>query len=205
MSEEFWVAFFLAILAGAGTTVGGLFVLFWPNKSEQSLGKLQGFSAGVMLYLSFGDLLRSSMNAAGFWPASLSFFAGALIFAGVASLIPEPDLIKFNKETASMDLKSRGYWRSALVTFLGMSCHNFPEGFVLFLSTHRDMQLGVYIAFAIILHNIPEGITGIFFFIFFERKFTILFFFSFLGCATSVSSNAKQMDWNQAGNDQRDI
>ena len=42
---------------------------------------------------------------------------------------------------------------------LAVAIHNFPEGFVTFLSVLDSYQTGMMIAFAIAIHNIPEGIS----------------------------------------------
>ena len=36
--------------------------------------------------------------------------------------------------------------------------HNLPEGVITFLTSENDLNLGIKIALAITLHNIPEGI-----------------------------------------------
>jgi len=36
--------------------------------------------------------------------------------------------------------------------------HNIPEGIITFLTTGNDLGLGIKVALAITLHNIPEGI-----------------------------------------------
>ena len=37
--------------------------------------------------------------------------------------------------------------------------HNFPEGLATFISALRDPKLGIAIAVAIAIHNVPEGIA----------------------------------------------
>ena len=37
--------------------------------------------------------------------------------------------------------------------------HNVPEGIATFISSSKDISLGISLAIAITLHNIPEGIS----------------------------------------------
>ena len=42
---------------------------------------------------------------------------------------------------------------------LALILHNFPEGIATFMSSYKDMSLGIKLAVAIAFHNIPEGIS----------------------------------------------
>uniref|UniRef100_A0A453NLZ0 Zinc transporter ZTP29 n=1 Tax=Aegilops tauschii subsp. strangulata TaxID=200361 RepID=A0A453NLZ0_AEGTS len=46
---------------------------------------------------------------------------------------------------------------SGIITAVGISLHNFPEGMAVFLGSVKGLRVGVNLAFAIALHNIPEG------------------------------------------------
>lgn len=46
-----------------------------------------------------------------------------------------------------------------MVTALGISLHNFPEGIAVYLSSLRGLEIGFPIAVAIAAHNIPEGMA----------------------------------------------
>lgn len=49
--------------------------------------------------------------------------------------------------------------RVGIVTALGISLHNFPEGIAVYLSCLRGIEVGLPIAIAIAAHNIPEGMA----------------------------------------------
>lgn len=48
---------------------------------------------------------------------------------------------------------------SGIVTAIGISLHNFPEGMAVFLGSMKGLRVGINLAFAIALHNIPEGVA----------------------------------------------
>ena len=42
---------------------------------------------------------------------------------------------------------------------LALILHNLPEGVATFMSSYKDMSMGIKLALAIAFHNIPEGIS----------------------------------------------
>ena len=42
---------------------------------------------------------------------------------------------------------------------LALILHNFPEGIATFMSSYKDIELGLKLGLAIAFHNIPEGIS----------------------------------------------
>jgi ZIP family zinc transporter len=53
----------------------------------------------------------------------------------------------------------RRSWRVALLLFVSLLCHNFPEGLAVVASTAESRELGVTVTIGILIHNIPEGIA----------------------------------------------
>ena len=53
----------------------------------------------------------------------------------------------------------RNLLRTGVFTAFAITLHNFPEGLSTFLAALVDPHLGIVIAIAIALHNIPEGIS----------------------------------------------
>eukprot|EP00897_Mesotaenium_endlicherianum_P009868 jgi/Mesen1/890/ME000115S00011 len=137
----------------------------------------EGFAGGLMLCISFFDLVPNAIKAVGFTAANLWFFAGVGLFAYVVALIPEPSVAPPPKSSPtstgrdglpSPDSKSLGKRQrkqvlfSGVVTAVGISLHNFPEGIAVFLGSlkaRNGLRVGVGLAFAIALHNIPEGVA----------------------------------------------
>jgi len=55
--------------------------------------------------------------------------------------------------------EARRAWRVAMLLFVSLAVHNFPEGFAVAASSMHSPKLGMTTAIAIALHNIPEGIA----------------------------------------------
>ncbi|EPS63088.1 hypothetical protein M569_11697, partial [Genlisea aurea] len=164
MDSQIPVAFALSLLGGFSTSVGALFVVTNGAPSLKMLGVLQGFASGLMLSISFLDLAHNAINSIGFLKANLWFFAGVIFFALISHFIPEPTLgpIKRKGEDDGKDIVKkhrRQVLFSGIVTAVGISLHNFPEGMAVFLGSVKDVRVGVNLALAIALHNIPEGVA----------------------------------------------
>lgn len=170
MDSQILVALALSLVGGMSTSLGALFVILNQAPNLKVLGLLQGFAAGLMLSISFLDLAHNAINSIGFLKANLWFFAGVIFFAVIANFIPEPALapasdVKSKKKTGGEDGKDimkkhrRQVLYSGIVTAIGISLHNFPEGMAVFLGSMKGLRVGVNLALAIALHNIPEGVA----------------------------------------------
>ena len=70
------VPLILTFLAGISTGIGSFISLFIKKMEKKFLCLSLGFSAGVMIYVSFTELLASSIKDVGFLPANGAFFVG---------------------------------------------------------------------------------------------------------------------------------
>lgn len=65
-----FLALILTTLSGVATGIGGLVILWAGEPSFTKLGHMLSFSAGVMIYISFVDLLFKSISSLGFTVAN---------------------------------------------------------------------------------------------------------------------------------------
>ncbi|TYH56440.1 hypothetical protein ES332_D08G019000v1 [Gossypium tomentosum] len=170
MDSQVLVALALSLVGGLSTSLGALFVILNQAPNLKMLGLLQGFAAGLMLSISFLDLAHNAMNSIGFLKGNLWFFSGVIFFAVVANFIPEPTLshsseVKGKKNKGDeggkdmMKKHRRQVFFSGIITAMGISLHNFPEGMAVFLGSMKGLRVGLNLALAIALHNIPEGVA----------------------------------------------
>ncbi|MQM06470.1 hypothetical protein Taro_039294 [Colocasia esculenta] len=96
MESQVLVALALSLVGGLSTSIGALFVIINQAPNLKLLGLLQGFAAGLMLSISFLDLVHNAMNSIGFLKGNLWFFAGVLLFALIVNFIPEPTIVPSN-------------------------------------------------------------------------------------------------------------
>ena len=180
---EVWVALGLTGLAGLATGIGSVIAFMATRTNYRFLSVATGFSAGVMLYVSFVEILPLGAESlvarfghyGGHWANAASFFAGMVLIALIDYLVPaaenphetpsesqtrplhDPDALPGSHRHDA--IANRKLLRMGLFVALAIGIHNFPEGLATFLVALQDPSLGVAIAVAIALHNIPEGIS----------------------------------------------
>jgi ZIP family zinc transporter len=170
--SNFWFAFGLTLFAGLSTGIGGALAYFTKRTNTKFLSVALGFSAGVMIYVSFIEIFVKAKDAltekvgesTATWLTVLSFFGGMLVIGIIDKLVPSYEnpheahgVEEMHIDTdAQKDIK---LLRMGLFTALAIAIHNFPEGLATFTAALTDRSLGISIAVAIAIHNIPEGIA----------------------------------------------
>jgi ZIP family zinc transporter len=176
--NNYLIAFLLTLFAGLSTSIGAILAFFSKEKNYTILSIGMGFSAGVMIYVSFIEILKKSQDAftsifqselAGESVALICFFIGIGLTALIDRVIPDdvnPHETKSYKELQELKpnnknsvIKNNSLHRTGIFTALAIGIHNFPEGFATFISALDNITLGITIAFAIAIHNIPEGMA----------------------------------------------
>ncbi len=162
-------AFLLTLFAGLSTGIGSTIAFFAKKTNTRFLTVSLGFSAGVMIYVSFVEIFvqgREVLTTAmglqkGWWAAVLAFFGGIAMIAIIDRLIPSEENPHEMKqiEGGEEEKKSGSLLRMGLMTALAIGIHNFPEGLATFTAALSDPKVGIAIAVAIAIHNIPEGIA----------------------------------------------
>jgi len=147
------LAILLTFLAGISTFIGGFLILLLNKTKFCYLCIAFGFSAGVMIFISFAELLVQGIKVTGFLYAILAFFTGILLIYLIDVFIPHI------YEEESYEGRKGKLKRVAILLTIGITIHNFPEGMAVFFSSLSSIKLGILMALAIAMHNIPEGIA----------------------------------------------
>lgn len=170
-SSTVFFAFSLTLFAGLATGVGSILALLTRRTSTKFLSIALGFSAGIMLYVSFVEILPEGMESlvaawgetAGSWAAVGAFFAGIAFIAIIDKLVPEAEnpheIHTVEEMNGTSELHKKNLMRMGVFTALAIAIHNFPEGIATFIAALNDPNLGIAIAIAVAIHNIPEGIA----------------------------------------------
>jgi len=158
-------ALLLAAAAGLSTAVGSLLGLVVRRPGAKFMGFTLGFSAGVMILVSFAELMPLAVETpgVGFLGAYLAFFLGMGGYFLIDVLLPHDYIGQHDHSPGRMaagDLsKSWSLERTGVLVAIGITIHNFPEGMATFVGAMKDVRLGLAIAVAIAIHNIPEGLA----------------------------------------------
>lgn len=157
----------LTAIAGLSTGLGSLMSFVAKATNTKFLSTALGFSAGVMVYISFMDLLPGavedlSLTYAG-QSASLiavgAFFAGILMIAVIDFFIPDDENPHQNHGKIGAEVGTGNMHRTGMMLAVAIGIHNFPEGLATFASALEGLDLALPIVIAIAIHNIPEGIA----------------------------------------------
>lgn len=147
---EYLLAVF-TVLAILSTVTGAFFAL----QFRKFLRPLIGLSAGMLIGVSFFDLMPESFSILGgfslFTAAVLSGFLFYLIlerFILFHACHEEQDSHHFHRHTGTLGL-------------IGLTMHRAMDGFVIGLSFKSSPSLGLLVSLAIIAHSFPDGVNAV--------------------------------------------
>jgi len=172
MSEHsILLAFGLTMIAGLSTGIGSLIALLSKRTNTKFLCASLGFSAGVMLFVSFMDLMPIAKDElvahlgekSGMLALLLAFFGGMGLIMLIDFVIPStnnPHEIQGIEDMNIPDNRQKSLQRTGLFVALSLVIHNFPEGIATFTTAMTSgLSVAIPITIAIAIHNIPEGIA----------------------------------------------
>jgi len=177
-----FLALLLSLIAGLSTSIGSVIAIFMKRPNPKVLSFIMGFSAGVMILISFVELLQNSIEAIGFLMGILMFFIGMIIMFIIDVVVSHEyefeDSIEIlinnsgeckphlhyghrhrNRHLHRDEKRNNNLVKTSIFIVFGVFIHNFPEGMATFIGALTDVHLGILLALAIALHNIPEGIA----------------------------------------------
>lgn len=154
----------LTLLAGLSTGIGGLLILKQRRNNVRFLAVALGLSAGVMIYVSFMELLVQAEealttaygSATGTWLMIVAFFGGIAFIALIDKALPEAE----NPMNRIM-LRRCGrhlMWRITIAQDMTGSRRRRLNRKRTRSVSHR-MWTGFLTALAIGIHNFPEGMA----------------------------------------------
>lgn len=164
--EQIGLAFLLTMIAGLSTGIGSILAFFTKHTNTKFLSSALGFSAGVMLFVSFMELMPTALadftkaygDKLAYLYLLISFFAGIALIGVIDFLIPEDENPHETHTVEEIQKKSRLH-RMGVMIALSIGIHNFPEGLATFIAALDNIEVAIPIVIAIAIHNIPEGIA----------------------------------------------
>lgn len=166
--EQILLALGLTLFAGMSTGIGSLMAFLTTKTNKKFLSWSLGLSAGVMIYVSFMEIMPECLSRIGeIYEGTVgeivvlaAFFAGIGLIALIDYLIPEdenPHEMAYVESVQSAD--NHNLSRTAFMLALAIGIHNFPEGIATFVTGLEGIEMALPIVVAIAIHNIPEGIA----------------------------------------------
>ncbi|MFP4478914.1 MAG: zinc transporter ZupT [Candidatus Izemoplasmatales bacterium] len=160
------IAFLVTLFAGLATGIGSILAFYRKKTDAKFLSAALGFSAGVMIYVSFIEIFPKAVDSLGgdkkaYLITTIAFFVGIALIGLIDKLVPSeenPHEVKDVTDLHNPTTKA-SLMRMGLFSALAIAIHNFPEGLATFMATIESPTLGISIGIAIAIHNIPEGIA----------------------------------------------
>ena len=163
-----WIAFGLTLFAGMATGIGSVLAFATQRTNYRFLSVSTGFSAGVMLYVSFVEIFYKGVDALvaaygpywGHWANAASFFGGILLIGLIDNLIPSaenPHDPPTEQQTAPLHdalAPLPDDCPSAATAAAGETAGR-SQG----IEHRKLMRMGLFTALAIAIHNFPEGLA----------------------------------------------
>lgn len=128
-----------------GTIIGAFLSISVKKQSRTLLGKSLGFSGGIMLTMTFCELIPEAIKIQGINNFMVFFSLGVLVILIISYI-------------STFCNKSNNI-RIAMMVALGFMLHNFPEGLIMGLGFMAGNGLGIKMSILIAMHDIPEGIA----------------------------------------------
>ncbi len=164
--KDVWIAFGLTMFAGMATGIGSIIAFTASRTNYRFLSVATGFSAGVMLYVSFVEIFFKGSSALeiefgkywGPWVNVASFFGGMLLIGLIDNLIPAAENPhETHSEEETMPLHNPAAqppeFPPSAGSAAGAGTHDHS------INHHKLMRMGLFTALAIGIHNFPEGLA----------------------------------------------
>ena len=164
--NDVWVALGLTLFAGMATAIGSVIAFTAKRTDYRFLSVATGFSAGVMLYVSFVEIFVKGVDAlvgrfgavGAHWVNAASFFGGMLLIGLIDNLIPaaeNPHETHSESETRPLhDASAPEPDFNALPPQPARAFNAHDH------HTHNKLlRMGMFTALAIGIHNFPEGLA----------------------------------------------
>ncbi len=164
-----WIALGLTVFAGLATGIGSAVAFAAKRTSYRFLSVSTGFSAGVMLYVSFVEIFIKGVDSLtasygdywGHWVNAASFFGGMLLIGLIDNLIPaaeNPHETHSEEELAPLHDPSAAIPDFDAIAKAGKD-KAAPGTHDHGIHHRKLMRMGLLTALAIAIHNFPEGLA----------------------------------------------
>jgi ZIP family zinc transporter len=167
------IAFLITFISSISTLLGVVFIFFNIKKEDVIISSSLAFASGVMLSISLFDLIPEAFVMVNnkFVIVFILFLLGIFI-----SYIIDKYMDKYNDSL----------YKVGIISFLGLVIHNIPEGIITFITSYKNVKLGLSMGIAIGMHNIPEGISISVPIYYSTKKRLVAFLYTFIASLAEV-------------------
>ncbi len=149
--NNFYLSIIISFLSGFSTMLGIIPIYFKNNNQNTIIRNSLILSSFVMILVAIFDLIPNSFM---YISTAYSYTVSVMIitFYIFLGFVIVEIINDFNKSKDNL-------YKIGIISMIAMIIHNFPEGIITFITTTKNMKLGLRLSLSIALHNIPEGIA----------------------------------------------
>jgi len=148
-----WITAGLAGLAAGGALLVGALIAWFFAVPSRVVASVMAFGAGVLISALAFDLVGEAMAEAGIWPTVSGFATGAIVYVFVNVLLDKRDAR--NPRGSEEEGPGTGTGIAA-----GALLDGVPESMALGLSMLGGHGVSIPILAAIVISNVPEGLSS---------------------------------------------
>lgn len=160
MSTTLLFALIASVLSSIGGLAGGMLLIARERFAHTISRVLIGFSAGVLLGVTFVDLLPEAL--AGFddvRTAGTYILVGILVFFVIERVIASLHSHEHVAEETESSVDALALRRSVPLVMFGDTIHNFIDGVTVAVAFLVSTPLGIATALSVLLHELPHEIA----------------------------------------------
>ncbi|MFF2370265.1 ZIP family metal transporter [Agromyces sp. NPDC058110] len=150
MGDWFWAA--MAGLVAGGALVVGAAIAWFVKVPATIVASVMAFGSGVLISALAYDLVLEAQDEGGFWPTVGGFAVGAVVYVLANTLLD-----RFDQRNPRGKGEDSG---TGVGIALGALLDGVPESAVLGLSMVGGTGVSVPVLVAIVISNVPEGLSS---------------------------------------------
>lgn len=131
----------------------GSFIGVIKKPKDIFIYNMLSFASGVMLSISFLQLIPESLKFSSIWVCIIGITIGSLIMYAIDRIIPH-----IHPQLGAQE-HGKNIEKTAIFLIIGMFIHHLPEGMAVAIGSVDSFKFSLTIALAIAIHDIPEGIS----------------------------------------------
>lgn len=154
-----WVEAGLWGLLAGGALVLGALVSWFVDVPQRVVSTIMAFGAGVLISALSFDLMDEAEARGGLLATTVGFVGGALVYVGANALLDRRGA-RHRKRSGDQQASEEEHEGSGAAIAIGALLDGVPESVVLGLSLLGGGGVGVPVLAAIVISNVPEGLSS---------------------------------------------
>lgn len=138
-----------------GTTIGGILGIVSKKNSNKFISFILSFASGLMLAIVCFNLIPEAIEISNIHTTTLGIILGVIVMI-ICDIIVKNIFGQNKTENDEKHQINNSLIKTGIIITLGIALHNIPEGLAIGSGFETSKQLGLSLAIAICMHDVPE-------------------------------------------------